>query len=271
MWGIADAHLLPYHPMRVESGRLESERNERCSTMTLHDRPCNGSLRRSPSCRSPWPEWPPSLSPRQGPHRAPRPWVRGPKLQKLAEVSQGVATSGDFAGYRAAPYGGLSSAGVAFTIPAVACTTEDLSNGALLADGLNAENSRTGQGVYATVQAVCANGSGPSYTLALGTPAGTFTEPGANPGDTVVISVFQTGTLTWVEIADQTSGVYWIATDGAASRWTPSTSAVRAKPARTSGCPRSRRRGCTMQRSTTSRSAPSARPRWTTCRLNRKS
>ncbi len=129
------------------------------------------------------------------------------------EVSQGVATSGDFAGYRAAPYGGLTSAGVAFTIPAVACTTEDLSNGALLADGLNAENSRTGQGVYATVQAVCANGSGPSYTLALGTPAGTFTEPGANPGDTVVISVFQTGTLTWVEIADQTSGVYWIATD----------------------------------------------------------
>ena len=29
----------------------------------------------------------------------------------------------------------------------------------------------------------------------------------------MVISVFQTATFTWVEIADQTSGAYWMATD----------------------------------------------------------
>ena len=181
--------------------------------MTLHHGPRNGSFRRSSMV-------PITLAGMAAFALAAVGSVSGasasatrPKLANPAAVTQGVATSGDFAGYRATPYGGLTSARVTFTIPAVACTTRDSSDGALLADGLVAGNSRSGDDAYATAQAWCINGSGPSYTFELGTPAEMFTEPGANPGDTVVISVFQTGTFTWVEIADQTSGVYWMATD----------------------------------------------------------
>ncbi len=181
--------------------------------MTLHDRPGNGSLRRSSIVSITLAGMAALALATAGAASGASASRTRPKLAEQATVAQGVATSGNFAGYRASPYGGLTSAGVAFTIPAVACTTQDLSNGALLANGLNAENSRSGQDVYATAQALCANGSVPSYTFALGTPAGTFTEPGANPGDSVVISVFQTATFTWVEIADQTSGAYWMATD----------------------------------------------------------
>ncbi len=55
--------------------------------------------------------------------------------------------------------------------------------------------------------------TGPATNFNFQTPAGNFDEPGPAVGDTIVASMFQSGTSTWAELHDLTSGAYWVAND----------------------------------------------------------
>jgi hypothetical protein len=74
--------------------------------------------------------------------------------------------------------------------------------------------SRINGSAFSTIRLLC-NGTTPTYTYWLATPAGLIDEPGAAAGDVVVTSLFQTASWTEAEIHDLTNGQYWVATDDA--------------------------------------------------------
>jgi hypothetical protein len=118
-----------------------------------------------------------------------------------------AASSSNFlAGYQVAPTGGLASASVTFTVPKITCTAKDKSKGAIQWDGVYTNTLDT----FAFVATQCGS-SGATYSYVFQTSAGSFDEPGAAPGDTVVTSLFQSGSSTYAEIHDLTAGAYWFA------------------------------------------------------------
>jgi hypothetical protein len=106
------------------------------------------------------------------------------------------------AGYIDTPSGGLASASVTFKIPAVNCTvTPD----ATVSEGVITTSLST----LALAQESCASGT-PDYSFTVATPAGSAAGlAGASPGDTVVASMFQSGTSTYADIRDLTSNTHW--------------------------------------------------------------
>jgi hypothetical protein len=114
----------------------------------------------------------------------------------------------DVGGQFVTPNGGLASASVTFAIPSISCTSSDVAHGAELADGVFTENLRT----YALIAESCTS-SGPKYSFLVGTDTEELTDPGVEPGDVVVTSLFESGTSTWAEIHDLTLGAYWSASN----------------------------------------------------------
>ncbi len=112
----------------------------------------------------------------------------------------------NFAGYVDTPSGGLASASASFKIPRVNCTvTPD----ATVSEGVITSSL----GTWALAQASCSSGT-PDYTFTVGTPAGSASDlAGASPGDTVVTSMFQSGTSTSADIRDLTSSSHFFETD----------------------------------------------------------
>jgi hypothetical protein len=125
-----------------------------------------------------------------------------PPSQKPSAMED-ASSSSYLAGYEATPSGGLASASVTFTVPAVSCTATDIANDAEVQTGVY-----TGGDAFAFVDASCAS-SGPTYTYFLGTESGQFNPTGVAPGDVVVASLFESGTWTWAEIHNLTNGQYW--------------------------------------------------------------
>jgi hypothetical protein len=121
-------------------------------------------------------------------------------------VIEGASSSDELAGYQVSPTGGLASASDTFTVPKITCTKQDKSLGAIQWDGVYTNTLNT----FALIATQCLT-SGPSYSYVFQTEAGSFVEPGAAPGDTVVTSLFQTGSSTWAEIHDLTAHAYWFA------------------------------------------------------------
>jgi hypothetical protein len=66
---------------------------------------------------------------------------------------------------------------------------------------------------WALAQASCSAGTA-AYSFTVGTPAGSASNlAGASPGDTVVASMFQSGTSTSADVRDLTSGSHWVESD----------------------------------------------------------
>jgi hypothetical protein len=121
-------------------------------------------------------------------------------------VSPDTASSLYLAGYQVAPTGGLASASDTFTVPKISCPGKDIAEDATQYDGVYTDDVLN----YAFVTTECTS-SGPSYFFNFSTEAGSFDEPGAVPGDTVVASLFESGSATWAEIHDLTQNLYWVA------------------------------------------------------------
>jgi hypothetical protein len=119
---------------------------------------------------------------------------------------EAAGSSSYLAGYQVTPAGGLASASDTFTVPKITCTAKDKSQSAIQWDGVYTDTLNT----FALVATECLT-SGPTYQYVFQTEAGSFVEPGAAPGDTVVTSLFQSGSSTWAEIHDLTANLYWFA------------------------------------------------------------
>ncbi len=119
------------------------------------------------------------------------------------------SSSPDFAGYEATPSGGLASASVTFVVPAITCTANDDTQTAWMTEGVSTDTKQT----YADVVSGC-HSTGPYTWFQFGTPAHGYNETqGPAPGDTVVASLFQSGSATWAELHDLTENVYDFAND----------------------------------------------------------
>ncbi len=68
--------------------------------------------------------------------------------------------------------------------------------------------------VTALVESYCAS-TGPKTKFYVSSPAGFLDKPGPTPGDTVVASMFQSGSTTGADVHDVTSGAYWFDDDSA--------------------------------------------------------
>jgi hypothetical protein len=123
---------------------------------------------------------------------------------------EGTGTSNGLAGYYVGPSGGLASASVTFTVPKVTCTKSDKNKGAIQYEGVYT----LALDVYALVGTSCSS-TGVSDNYYFSTSAGSFTEPGAAPGDVVVASVFESRSATWAELHDLTANLYWVANNPA--------------------------------------------------------
>jgi hypothetical protein len=120
-------------------------------------------------------------------------------------ANNAVDTNNYAAGWQASPANGLASASATFTIPTITCSGN---NGNQLYFGWGADSGDTQ--LASTIQLSC-DGTTPTYTYWLITPAGLVSEPGAAAGDVVVTSIFQTATNMEAEIHDLTNGEYWVA------------------------------------------------------------
>jgi hypothetical protein len=116
-----------------------------------------------------------------------------------------VVKSTEFAGYQAATPDGLASASATFTIPTLNCSS-DIDDPLYLGVTTSTDSSA------ATIRLLC-NGTTPTYTYWVYTPAGMIEEP-ATAGDVVVASLFQTASWTEAEIHDLTNGQYWVGNTG---------------------------------------------------------
>jgi hypothetical protein len=125
-----------------------------------------------------------------------------PRWQKPS-ATEDASSSSELAGYEATPTGGLASASVTFTVPAISCTAADIAKDADVQAGVY-----TGGSAWALVDASCAS-SGPTYKYVLGTESGTFNPTGVSAGDVVVTSLFESGISTWAEIHNLTNGQHW--------------------------------------------------------------
>ena len=112
----------------------------------------------------------------------------------------------NFAGYVDTPPGGLASANVTFKVPVVNCT---VTPNATVSEGVVTSTL----GTLALAQESCSSGI-PDYSFTVATPAGSASNlAGASPGDTVVASMFQSGTSTDADIRDLTSNTHWFESD----------------------------------------------------------
>ncbi len=112
----------------------------------------------------------------------------------------------NIAGYVDTSSGGLASASVTFKIPLVDCTATP---NATVSEGVVTSTLRT----WSLAQESCSSGT-PVSSFTVGTPAGSASNlSGASPGDTVVASMFQSGTSTDADIRDVTSHSHWFETD----------------------------------------------------------
>ncbi len=128
-----------------------------------------------------------------------------PRLEKPSALAD-ASSSSYLAGYQATPSGGLASASVTFTVPAISCSAKDIADSAIEWTGVYTDTLDT----QAFVAGYCAS-SGPIYSYVFATLAGSYVQSGAAPGDVVVVSLFQSGTSTWAEIHDLTNGQHWFA------------------------------------------------------------
>lgn len=124
-----------------------------------------------------------------------------------------VATaSPNAAGYQVTPKGGLASASVTFKMPTITCTsgyTQEQPINFGVTNGPVTPNP-----VAAFAQASC-TGATAAYSFVVETKAGLATSlTGLAPGNTVVASIFQSGTTTEAEIHDLTSNTYWASAFG---------------------------------------------------------
>lgn len=126
-----------------------------------------------------------------------------PRSQEPSAI-ENASPSSSVAGYQAAPSGGLASASVTFTVPAISCTASDIANNAAMYTGVFT-NTLT---VQALVGAYCTS-DGPAYDYFLETDSGFYSQFGVAPGDVVVASLFESGTSTWAEVHNLTNGQYW--------------------------------------------------------------
>jgi hypothetical protein len=136
---------------------------------------------------------------------APSPVVGGSGV-----ISNAAGASTQLAGYQVAPSGGLASANVTFTVPTITCTSADKTDIADMFDGVFTADVD----VDALVESYCTS-TGTHTDFFVSTPGGSLTEPGPAPGDTVVASMFQSGTGTGANVHDVTSGAYWFEDDSA--------------------------------------------------------
>lgn len=113
-----------------------------------------------------------------------------------------AAASDYLAGYQVTPAGGLASAGLTFTVPKISCNATDKADDAQMYDGVYTDSFNS----YALVDSYCTS-TGPAAELLVETPYGQYTA-GAAAGDTVVTSLYQSGTDTEAEVHDLTSGGY---------------------------------------------------------------
>ncbi len=127
-----------------------------------------------------------------------------PRLEKPS-VIDGASSSSYLAGYQATPTGGLASASVTFTVPAISCTAKDIAQGAFELTGVYTDTTAA----FAVADTACTS-SGPTYYYVPPHGSDYFT-PAQQPaaGDVVVASLFQSATSTWAEIHDLTNGEYW--------------------------------------------------------------
>ncbi len=126
-----------------------------------------------------------------------------PRLEKVSAIADAIS-SDSVAGYQAVPAGGLASASVTFTVPAISCTPTDKTDGASVESGVFTTN----MDAAAVVDAYCTS-SGPTYNYYVATESGNSFPAGAAAGDVVVASLFQSATSTWAQIHDLTNGEYW--------------------------------------------------------------
>ena len=129
-----------------------------------------------------------------------------------AAVASTASDSSYLAGYQVAPTGGLASASVTFKVPAITCTSADDSAGAEVFLGVSIDNGTSDPANGAFVLPYCST-TGPAYYYAVQTPAGIIDAPGPAAGDTVVTSLFESGSATYAEVHDLTSGASWHADD----------------------------------------------------------
>jgi hypothetical protein len=117
-----------------------------------------------------------------------------------------------FAGYGNSESHGLASVSATFKIPTLNCST-----GISTPEYIGAYSGPSVPPKAEAQITLACNGTTPTYTYHFSTAAGSFNEPGAAPGDTVVTSFYQTGSWTQAEIHDLTNGDNWYANTGAAS------------------------------------------------------
>jgi hypothetical protein len=112
-----------------------------------------------------------------------------------------VASSPFFAGYYAAPAEGIASVSATFNVPTINCADDNANTQYL---GINVDNEG-----LSDVQATCDGGGTASYAFYLEWDGGTaYTGAGVYPGDTVVVSIFQTTTRQEAELHNVTTGGY---------------------------------------------------------------
>jgi hypothetical protein len=115
-----------------------------------------------------------------------------------------------FAGYQATPMGGVASASVTFTIPKVSCSRPEKIAGSIFDAGLLTAS----EDVSALIAIRCSL-TGTTYSYAVQTPASLNEQAGAAPGDTVVVSMSESGSQSWAKVHDLTNGEYWFSDDAA--------------------------------------------------------
>jgi hypothetical protein len=101
---------------------------------------------------------------------------------------------------------GFGSVSATFRVPTVTCTAGK-SRGEVFGVQAIIQGQLAGMSLVA---ALCNSGT-PQYEFQVTANATTFIEPGANPGDLVVASSFQTANVIQSTIHDITSGATWVA------------------------------------------------------------
>ncbi len=116
-------------------------------------------------------------------------WLADEKDSFGSRIPAGAeGTSDGVAGYSVEPSAELASASVTFTVPTISCTRSDDTTGAFQEDGVYTLDLTT----YALVETFCSS-TGPAYQYLFATADGSFVESGAATSDTVVASLFQSG------------------------------------------------------------------------------
>jgi hypothetical protein len=136
--------------------------------------------------------------------------VLGAAALTLAQVGQ-VSAAGlvatpnsEWAGYLAAPNGGIVSVSATFKLPTVNCGDGNANSEFW---GFQADGGGLTSGAFGS----CDGSGGASYVVRLQSGGASVTQPGVNPGDTLVSDVFYNGvtSIAEAEIRDLTNGAYW--------------------------------------------------------------